>query len=84
METTFEIVELEPDKRIVMKSVSGPLPLKVTISFGSLVDATTITLDGETQARGFLKLADGMITRMLKKEMENDLSTAKNLLETGT
>jgi uncharacterized protein YndB with AHSA1/START domain len=84
METTFEIVELELNKRIVMKSVSGPLPLKVTISFGSLVNVTTITLDGETQAKGLLKLADGMIARMLKKEMENDLSTAKNLLETGT
>jgi hypothetical protein len=84
METTFEIVELEPNKRIVMKSVSGPFPLKITIPFESLGNATRITLDAETQARGFLKLANGLIAGMLKKELENDLSTAKHLLETGT
>jgi uncharacterized membrane protein len=84
MELTFEIVELESNKCIVMKSVSGPLPLKITITFESLGNATRITLDGLTEARGFLKLADGMIARMLKKEMKNDLSTAKHVVETST
>jgi len=84
MGTTFEIVELEAQTRIVMKSVSGPLPLKITMSFESLGNATGITLDGETEARGFLKLVDGMMAGMLKKELENDLSAAKHLLETGT
>ena len=84
METTFEIVELEPDKRLVMKSVSGQFPLKVTITFESLRNTTKITIDGETQARGFLKLVDGMIAGMLKKELENDLTAAKLLLEIGT
>ncbi|SRR6266516_2889378 len=83
MESNFEIVELEPNKRIVMKSVSGPFPLKVTILFESLGNATRITLDADTEPRGFLKLADGMIGGMLKKEMENDLSAAKHVVETG-
>ncbi len=83
MESTFEIVELEPNKRIVMKSVSGPFPLKVTILFESLGKATRITLDGETEPRGFLKLADGMIAGMLQKELETDLSAAKHVVEAG-
>jgi len=84
VETTFEIVEMEPQTRIVMKSVSGPLPLTVAVSFESLGNASRITLDGETQARGFLKLADGIIAHILHKEMKNDLSAAKRLLETGS
>jgi len=84
MELTFEIVELEPNKRIVMKSISGPLPLKIAVTFASQGNDTGITIDAETEPRGLLKLADGMIAGMLKKELENDLSAAKHLLETGT
>ena len=84
MELTFEIVELEPNKRIVMKSVSGPLPLNITITFESLGNATSITLDAVTEDSGLLKLADGVIEGMLKKDMEADLSTAKHVIETGT
>ncbi len=84
MELTFEIAELEPNKRIVMKSVSDPIPLDITITFESLGDATNITLDAVTEASGLLKLADWVIEDMLKKEMEADLSTAKHVLESGT
>ena len=47
-------------------------------------NATSITLDAVTEASGLLKLADGVIEGMLKKEMEADLSTAKHVVETGT
>ena len=84
MMSTFEIVEMEPNKRIVMKSESGPFPLKVTMTFESLGNATRITLEADTEPKGFLKLADGMIAGMLKKELETDLSAAKHVVETGT
>ena len=84
MELTFEIVELDPNKRLVMKSISGPVPLDITITFESLGGATSITLDAVTEASGLLKLADWVIEDMLKKEMEADLSTAKHVLESGT
>ncbi len=84
MESTYEIVDLEPNKRIGLKSVSGPFPFKGTITFESLGNATRMTFDADTQPRGFLKLADGMIAGMLQKELETDLSTAKHVVETGT
>jgi uncharacterized protein YndB with AHSA1/START domain len=84
MESTFEIVEMEPNKRIVMKSETGPFPLKVTMTFESLGNTSRITLEADTEPRGFLKLADGMIAGMLKKELETDLSAAKQVVETGT
>jgi uncharacterized protein YndB with AHSA1/START domain len=84
MESTFEIVEMEPNTRIVMKSESGPFPLKVTMTFETLGNATRITLEADTEPKGFLKLADGMIAGMLKKELETDLSAAKHVVETGT
>ena len=82
-ESTFEIIELEPHKRIVMKSESGPFPLKVTMTFESLENATRITLEADAEPKGFLKLADGMIAVTLKKELETDLSAAKHVVETG-
>ena len=81
MELTFEIVELDPNKRLVMKSISGPVPLDLTITFESLGKATSVTLDAVTEASGLLKLADWVIEDMLKKEMQEDLSTAKHVVE---
>ena len=83
-ESTFEIVELEPNRRIVMKSESGPFPLKVTMTFESLGNATRIALEADAEPKGFLKLADGMIAGIVKKELETDLSAAKQVVETGT
>ena len=80
MVSTFEIVEMEPNKRIVMKSESGPFPLKVTMTFESLGNASRIALEADTESKGFLKLADGMIAGMLKKELEADLSAAKHVV----
>lgn len=54
------------------------------MTFESLGNATRITLEADTEPKGFLKLADGMIAGMLKKELETDLSTAKHVVETGT
>ena len=64
--------------------VSGPFPFKGAITFESLGNATRMAFDADTQPRGFLKLADGMIGGMLQKDLETDLSTAKHVVETGT
>lgn len=83
MESTYEIVELEPNKRMVLKSVGGPFPYKGTITFESLGNATKVTFEAETETRGFFKLADGMIAGSMRKKWETNLSTAKQVVETG-
>jgi uncharacterized protein YndB with AHSA1/START domain len=83
MEATYEIVELEPNKRIVLKSVGGPFPYKGTITFESLGNATKVTFDAETEVRGFFKLADGVIAGSMRKSLETNLSTAKQVVEAG-
>ena len=81
IESTSEITELEPNKRLVFKSVFGPFPYKGTYSFESLGKTTRVTLDAEAEPKGFYKLAEGILAGGMKKQLETDVAQAKQLLE---
>jgi uncharacterized membrane protein len=81
MESTFEVTEYEPNQIIKQKSTSGPMALDISMAFASVEGGTKVTLGGEGDSGGFFKLADPLVSRMAKRQLEADVANLKDLLE---
>ena len=81
LETTHEVTEYEPNRKLSFKSSSGPIPIEERFTFESVEDGTKATFSGEVEAGGFFKLAEPIVARMLKRQMETDVNNLKELLE---
>ena len=81
IESTYEITEWEPYKRGSVKSTSGPIPFEGTRTFESEGGGTRITEVVDAQIGGFLRLAEPVIARMMKRQIEADYAKLKDLLE---
>jgi uncharacterized protein YndB with AHSA1/START domain len=81
LETTHEVTEYEPNRKISFKSSSGPIPIEERFTFESVEDGTKGTFSSEVEAGGFFKLAEPIVARMLKRQMESDVNNLKDMLE---
>lgn len=81
IETTLEFTEYEPNRRFSMKSISGPIPMQGTYTFESVEGGTKVTLTGEFQIGGFLKLVKPIVVYMAKRGLKADHKNLKELLE---
>ena len=81
IESTYEIIEYEPNNYYKDKTTSGPVPIDSRMSFESVDDGTKVTIAGEIESSGFFKLAEPILARMAKRQMETDAQTLKDLLE---
>ncbi len=81
IESTYEITEYEPNSRYADKTTSGPVPINSRISFDSVDGGTKVTIAGELNAGGFFKLAEPLVARMARRQVETDAQTLKDLLE---
>jgi len=81
LETTHEVTEYEPNRKISFKSSSGPIAIEERFTFESVENGTKGTFSGEVEAGGFFKLAEPIIARMLKRQTESDVNNLKELLE---
>jgi uncharacterized protein YndB with AHSA1/START domain len=80
IEGTYEVVELEPNKRVVNKS-DEPFPLKVINTFEAENGGTRLVSAAEGELGGFFKLSEPILTRIVKKQLQAQYETAKELLE---
>lgn len=84
IKSTIEYIEYEANRKIGLKSVSGPIPFKMTGTFESVLeDETKVTLVGEGDVGGFFKLAEPLVSSMLNKQMESNIAKLKDLLDTN-
>jgi len=81
IEVTYEITELEPTRKIAVKSISGPVLFKGITMFEPVGDGTRVIATFEMEATGFLKLAGGLIINNLKKDFESSLNKLKEILD---
>ena len=81
MEAMYEITEYKPNSRYADKTTSGPVPMISRISFDSVDGGTKVTIQGELEAGGFFKLAEPLVARMARRQVETDAQTLKDLLE---
>ena len=79
---TYEIVELVPNERFVMRTAQGPFPMETTYTWASEGPTTTrMTLRNRGEPRGFSKLASPFMTISMRQANTKDLRTLKALLE---
>ncbi len=80
IEGTYEVVEHEPNKRVVNKS-DEPFPWKAIYTFQAENGGTRVVSAAEAELSGFFKLSEPIFARIAKKQIQASLETAKELLE---
>lgn len=84
IEYTYEIVELEPLEKLVMRTAEGPFPMETTYTWEALSPSSTrMTLRNRGAPSGFAKFAGPMMSRSIRKANEKDLLSLKGLLESS-
>jgi uncharacterized membrane protein len=81
METTLEITALEPNRRFGAKTLDGPVPYEVVVTFEAVEGGTKMTTVIEGEAGGFFKLAEGLVAKQLEKSLREDSERLKSILE---
>jgi hypothetical protein len=79
---TYEIVTLEPDARLVMRTAQGPFPMETTYTWQA-VDAghTRMTLRNRGEPAGFGKVAAPVMAAAMRRANRKDLAALKLILE---
>ena len=81
IESSYEILAYELNKRVTIKTSSGPVPFVATYSFDDADGITNLSILAEAEPGGFFKLATPMIRRQLDKQWEHNFGNLKQLLE---
>ncbi len=79
---TYEIVELTPGSRLVMRTAEGPFPMETSYDWDA-VDAThtRMTLRNRGEPTGFSKIVAPLMAAAMRKANQKDLLALKALLE---
>jgi uncharacterized membrane protein len=79
---TYEVVELEPGARLVMRTAQGPFPMETTYTWEPLdADRTRMTLRNRGQATGFARITAPAMAASVRRANQKDLARLKALLE---
>lgn len=78
---TYEVVELEPGRRLVMRTADGPFPMETTYTWEAVAkDKTRMTLRNRGNPSGFSRIAAPMLERAMRRATTKDLDRLKAIL----
>ena len=83
IESAGEITAFEPNRRYAWKVTSGPIPMEAETVFEPVDGGTKVTAVWLGEPGGFFKLAEPIVVRMAKRQLETDFANLKDLLEAG-
>lgn len=79
---TYEVVELVPERRLVMRTADGPFPMETTYTWEPAGDRSTrMTLRNRGNPTGFSRVAGPVMERAMRRATTKDLARLKALLE---
>jgi uncharacterized membrane protein len=81
IEWTSEITQYETNKQVGHKIISGPMSIQQTLTFEAADGGTRFSLEAEGETGGFFKVAEPLVNRMMKKQLEANLARLKDTLE---
>jgi uncharacterized protein YndB with AHSA1/START domain len=78
----YEITDVVPDTRLVMRTADGPFPMETTYTWeDTATGATKMTLRNRGEPSGFAKVAAPVLAAAMRRANRKDLERLKELLE---
>ncbi len=84
LENINEVTQYEPNRKFGFKTTSGPVSMQFTDTFESVEGGTKVSLAMEGETGGFFKLAEPIMSRMVRRQFKNNYANLKDLLEAQT
>ncbi|HET7736119.1 MAG TPA: SRPBCC family protein [Nocardioidaceae bacterium] len=81
MAYTYEVAELVPGDRLVMRTADGPFPMETTYTWEPAATGTRMTLRNRGNPSGFAGMAAPLMERAMRRATTKDLARLKHLLE---
>lgn len=79
---TYEVVELVPGERLVMRTAQGPFPMETTYTWAALDPGRTrMTLRNRGEPAGFARVTAPMTAAAVRRATGKDLANLKRILE---
>jgi hypothetical protein len=79
---TYEVVELVPEERLVMRTNEGPFPMETTYTWDfSGERSTRMTLRNRGEPSGFGKLVAPLMAKAMRRANRKDLARLRSILE---
>lgn len=81
MENEAEMIEFEPNRRMVVKVLDAPVPAEIVIEFTPVDGGTRLDWTGTVAPRGLLAPTAGLIARFYRMAFEKDLKKLKVMMD---
>ena len=78
---TYEVIEYEYERRLVMRTAQGPFPMETTYAWQTLGERTRMTLRNRGTPAGFSNWLAPFMSRAMRRANRKDLSQLKRILE---
>jgi hypothetical protein len=80
---TYEIIELEPNTKLVMRTAEGPFPMETTYTWEAASSGTRMALRNRGEPSGFSRLMAPLMEGAMRRANRKDLERLKDLLDRG-
>ena len=82
LEYTYELVDVAPGERVVMRTAQGPFPMETTYTWTPASPTSTrMTLRNRGEPSGFSKLVAPLMAPAMRRANRKDLAKLKAILE---
>jgi hypothetical protein len=78
---TYEVAELVPGERLVMRTADGPFPMETSYTWEPVAGGTRMTLRNRGNPSGFARMTAPLMERAMRRATTKDLARLKELLE---
>ena len=81
IEYVMEVAEIDPGRRIVLRSIKSPFPMQVTYSFEPVAAGSQASVRVEGGPEGFMRYADGLMSLAVRRNLRRDVARLKEICE---